>query len=488
MQSLNSVVLVDFRRILVYNTFVLKKYEGENVEKENILGYEKIPKLLIKFALPSIFAMIISSLYNIVDQIFIGQGVGMLGNGATNVAFPLTTICLALSLLIGVGCAAGFSLKLGAGNREAAAKYVGNAVIMMFVIGVTYAAVILLFAEPMLTLFGATKAIMPYALEYTKVIAVGIPLLVVINVMSNLIRADGSPTYSMLCMVSGAVVNTVLDYLFVMVFPWGMAGAAWATVIGQAVSFIMVIIYIKKFKNVTLTRESFKIEFKIWGTIAGLGLSNSLNQVAITLVQIVMNNSLKHYGALSSYGADIPIAACGIVMKVNSILVSIFVGMSQGSQPIIGFNYGAGKYKRARKTYVLACVITVAVSLIGWFFFQFTPRPIIELFGDDGNELYFQFAEMFMRTFLLMIAINGVQTISSNFFSAIGKPLKGAFLSLTRQVLFLIPLLLIMPIFFGVEGILYTAPISDTLAFILSIAFVLKEFSIMKKQEKLQNI
>ncbi len=453
------------------------------MQKENILGYEKIPKLLMKFAIPSIFAMIITSLYNIVDQIFIGQGVGTLGNGATNVSFPITTICLAISLLIGVGCAAGFSLKLGAGDNKTATQYVGNTVIMMIIFGLVYGLVTFIFARPMLIVFGATDNILPYALEYTRVIAVGIPFLVVINVMSALIRADGSPTYSMLCMVSGAIVNTVLDYIFVMVCDLGMSGAAWATVIGQVVSFAMAISYLFKFKSIKLTKDAFEVDFKIWLKIASLGLSNSLNQVAITLVQIVLNNSLKHYGALSSYGADIPLAACGIVMKVNSILVSIFVGMSQGSQPIIGFNYGAGKFNRVKQTYITACIATVSISLLGFLAFQIIPEQIISLFGKDKDPLYIEFAVMFMRTFLFMVAVNGVQAISSNFFSAIGKPIKGAFLSLTRQVLFLIPLVLIMPTFFGVKGILYTAPISDTLAFILSVSMVALEMRKMKKLE-----
>lgn len=457
------------------------------MQKENILGYEKIPKLIAKFAVPSIMAMLISSLYNIVDQIFIGHGVGYLGNAATNVSFPLTSICLAIALLIGVGSAAGFSLKLGAGDKETAAKYVGNAVIMAVFAGIIYFIVIQLFARQMLWAFGATEAVMPYAETYTRITGVGMPLLVVMNCMSNLARADGSPKYSMICMMIGAVVNTVLDWLFVMVFCWGVAGAAWATVIGQVFSFFAAVAYLKKFKSIQLTRNSFKLNPKICGTVLSLGLSNSLNQVAITLVQVVLNNSLTHYGALSKYGQDIPLAASGIVMKVNSILVSIFVGMSQGSQPIIGFNYGAGKYARVRKTYLTASSITVAISFFGFLMFQLCPEVLISLFGT-GDQLYFEFAVKFMRTFLFMVAVNGVQTISSNFFSAIGKPLKGAFLSLTRQVIFLIPLLLIFPIFWGIDGIMFTAPVSDTLAFVLSISMVLDEFAKMKKQEKLSSI
>lgn len=450
---------------------------------ENILGYEKIPKLVAKFAAPSILAMLVSSLYNIVDQIFIGQGVGYLGNAATNVAFPFTTVCLAVALLLAVGGASGFSLKLGEGDKKTAAHFAGNAVSLTIIFGLVYLAVILLFLEPMLRAFGATENVMPYAKEYTSITALGMPMLMLINVTSGLARADGSPKYSMACTMVGAVINTVLDYLFVMVYGLGMAGAAWATVIGQAVSMIMGILYLARFRAMKLTLNYFKPNLKITARIMALGLSNSLNQVSITIVQVVLNNSLTHYGALSKYGADIPLAASGIVMKANSIMVSIFVGMSQGSQPIFGFNYGAGKFDRVRKAYLCAAGATVAISTLGFIAFQTIPRQIISLFGT-GDELYFEFAVKFMRTFLLMIAVNGVQTISSNFFAATGKPLKGAMLSLTRQVLFLVPLLIIMPMFFGVEGIMYTAPISDTLAFILSMVMVFSEFGKMKKLEK----
>lgn len=450
---------------------------------ENILGYEKIPKLVAKFAAPSILAMLVSSLYNIVDQIFIGQGVGYLGNAATNVAFPFTTVCLAVALLLAVGGASGFSLKLGEGDKKTAAHFAGNAVSLTIIFGLVYLAVILLFLEPMLRAFGATENVMPYAKEYTSITALGMPMLMLINVTSGLARADGSPKYSMACTMVGAVINTVLDYLFVMVYGLGMAGAAWATVIGQAVSMIMGILYLARFRAMKLTLNYFKPNLKIAARIMALGLSNSLNQVSITIVQVVLNNSLTHYGALSKYGADIPLAASGIVMKANSIMVSIFVGMSQGSQPIFGFNYGAGKFDRVRKAYLCAAGATVAISTLGFIAFQTIPRQIISLFGT-GDELYFEFAVKFMRTFLLMIAVNGVQTISSNFFAATGKPLKGAMLSLTRQVLFLVPLLIIMPMFFGVEGIMYTAPISDTLAFILSMVMVFSEFGKMKKLEK----
>ena len=454
----------------------------ENTMTKNPLGYEKISVLLKKFAIPSIIAMVVSSLYNIVDQIFIGQGVGYLGNAATNVAFPLTTICLAIALLIGVGAASNYSLSLGAGDQEKASKVVGNAICMMLFFGILYAVIVEIFLNPMLNAFGATEEIMPYAQSYTRITAAGMPFLIATNGLSALARADGSPKYSMTCMIVGAVINTILDPLFIFVFHLGIAGAAWATIIGQICSFLMAIRYVKMFKNVRLKREHFGLEPKMCVTTASLGLSNSLNQIAICIVQIVMNNSLTHYGAMSVYGKEIPLAACGIVMKTNALLLSVIIGLSQGSQPIIGFNYGAKKYARVKATYRLAIGCNLVISAIGFILFQFFPRQIISIFGT-GDELYFEFAVKFMRIFLFCVIINGVQLISSNFFSAIGKPLKGMLLSLTRQVFFLVPLMLILPLFWGIDGIMYSAPVADTLAFVTTIVMITLEMRLIRKME-----
>ena len=308
------------------------------IKHENPLGYEKLPKLLRNYAIPSIIAMLVGSLYNIVDQIFIGQGVGYLGNAATNVAFPLTTICLALALLIGVGSAARYSLALGANHQEEAATAVGNAIGMMFLLGTVYFIIILLFLEPLLVLFVSTPEIMPFAKTFTQITAIGMPLLIITNGMSNLARADGSPKFSMTCMLVGAVINTILDPLFIFIFNMGIAGAALATIIGQLVSFLMAILYIRRFKHITLKKHHFKFHLPECLRIASLGMSNSLNQLAITLVQIVLNNSLIHYGAQSIYGSEIPLACSGIVMKTNAILLSVIIGISQGTLPIVSFN------------------------------------------------------------------------------------------------------------------------------------------------------
>lgn len=450
---------------------------------QNPLGYRKISSLLRSFAIPSIIAMLVSSLYNIVDQIFIGQGVGYLGNAATNVSYPLTTICLAIALLIGIGSASRFSLHLGAGEKDDAQRVVGNGISMMFTFGILYAVLIEIFMHPLLTAFGATSDVMPYAETYSRIVAVGMPFLIVTNGMSNLARADGSPKYSMTCMLIGAVINTILDPIFIFIFDLGVAGAAWATIIGQFFSFLFALLYIRKFKNIKLTRSEIRLSAKECLTTASLGMSNSLNQVAITFVQIVLNNSLTYYGAMSVYGKEIPLAACGIVMKTNAILLAIIIGISQGSQPIIGFNYGARQYSRVRKTYKLAISANLFVSAAGFALFQFFPRQIISIFGT-GDAAYLEFSVKFMRIFLFMVIFNGVQLISSNFFSAIGKPVKGLFLSMTRQIIFLIPLVIILPLFLGLDGILFAGPFADGIAFLVTLSLIALEMKKIKRMEK----
>lgn len=455
-------------------------------KEKNPLGYEQIPALLKKFAIPSIIAMLVSSLYNVVDQVFIGQKVGYLGNGATNAAFPLTTICMAITLTIGIGTASRFSLYLGKGEEEQAARTVGCGICMMFGFGTVYAIIIELFLQPMLVAFGAIDEVLPYAIDYTRITAIGMPFIVVMNGMSNLARADGSPKYSMTTMIIGAVINTILDPIFIFVLEWGVAGAAWATVIGQIVSCVYAFLYIKKLKRITLRREHLRISLREMGTTAAMGMSNGLTQVAITLVQIVMNRTLVHYGELSEYGSAIPLAASGIVMKVNAIVLAVIIGITQGMQPILGFNYGAKQYDRVKAVYKLAIKCELLITLISFAVFQIFPQQVLSIFGSgEGDQtLYFDFAVKFMRTFLLLLPLTGIQMISSNFFAAIGKPVKGAVLSLTRQVLFLIPLLVLFGYLFGLTGTMAAAPVSDFVAFILVMIFIFREMRLMSAQEK----
>lgn len=461
-----------------------KTYE-ERTETENPLGTQPVGKLLRKFAVPSIISMLVMSLYNIVDQIFIGQTVGELGNAATNVAFPLTTLCIATALAFGIGGASGFNLNLGAGEKEKAPYFIGNSAIMMAIIGVILALISSVAMKPLLLFFGSTESILPYAMEYTKYIAIGFPFAIVSAGGSHLVRADGSPKFSMACNLVGAFVNVILDYLFVMVFRWEMMGAAIATIIGQFLACLMVIWYLLHFKTIKLKKQHFIPQIKVIARAAHLGMAQCLNQLAIMFVQVVMNKSLTYYGALSSYGADIPLACTGIVMKVNQVYFSVCIGVAQGIQPIASFNRGAGKFDRVKKTYKLAVICNTTVSVIAFIVFQLFPRQIISIFGSGSAE-YFQFAENFFRIFLFMTFLNGIQPITSTFCTVIGEPNKGTFLSLTRQVICFIPLMVVFPLvfqklgFLGIDGILYVAPVSDFLAAVLSLIVIRGVFKKLK--------
>ncbi len=452
-----------------------------NEKIENPLGTEPVGKLLRKFAVPSIISMLVMSLYNIVDQIFIGQCVGELGNAATNVAFPFTTLCIATALAFGIGGASGFNLNLGAGENEKAPYFIGGSASMMFIIGVVLSVVGLTALKPLLLFFGSTDTVLPYAMEYTKYLALGFPFAIISAGGSHLVRADGSPKFSMACNLAGAIVNVILDYLFVMVFNWKMAGAAIATVIGQILASIMVIWYLVHFKTIKLHRKHFAPQLKIVGRTVHLGMAQCLNQLAIMFVQIVMNKSLTYYGALSPYGADIPLACTGIVMKVNQVYFSICIGVAQGIQPIASFNRGAGKNDRVKKTYKLAVSCNTIISTIAFIIFQLFPRQIISIFGSGSPE-YFRFSINFFRIFLFMTFLDGIQPITSTFCTVIGEPNKGTFLSLTRQVICFIPLMIVLPYIFhnfgylGIDGMMYVAPISDFLAAVLSLIVIKKVF------------
>jgi putative MATE family efflux protein len=456
---------------------------SQHTETENPLGNAPVNQLLLRFAIPSIIAMLVSALYNIVDQFFIGRSVGMLGNAATNVAFPLTITCTAISLMCGIGGAANFNLALGGGMKKEAQRYAGNAVFMLFSIGLILCITVRLFLEPLMVLFGATPDILDYSLTYTGITSFGFPFLILTTGGSNLIRADGSPKFSMLCTLTGAIINTILDPLFIFTFDMGMAGAALATVIGQVVSGIMVIGYLMRFKTVRLTLSSLNPVPSHCLEIASLGLAPFLNQMAMMIIQIVLNNSLRYYGGLSSYGSDIPLACAGIITKVNMIFFSLVIGLSQGLQPIISFNYGAKQYRRVKEAYLKAVAIATCISSLSFLCFQLFPRQIISVFGS-GSEEYYRFAEQYFRIYLFFTFINGLQPITANFFTSIGKPYKGIFISLTRQILFLLPLILILPRIFGIDGIMYSAPVADLMAAIAAITFATKELKLLSKKEE----
>lgn len=452
----------------------------------NPLYYEKIYKLLFKFGTPSIISMLVGALYNIVDQIFIGQGVGINGNAATNVAFPLTTICVSISLFLGLGGASSYSLLLGRGEREKATTIIGNTISLAFIFSIILTIIVKVFVKKIMYMFGSTEEVLSYAVKYSSITSTGFLPFIFSSMMSHIIRADGSPRYSMMSVLSGAIANTILDPIFIFYFKMGIAGAALATIIGQFISFALTFKYIFKMKNITLNKESFLLKINNVIKIFTLGLSGGFNQLAMMAVQITMNNVLSYYGNQSIYGGNIPLAVSGIIIKINMIIMAFIIGTGQGSQPIIGFNYGARNYKRVIDTYKLSVFITTMMAIIASILFQLFPRQIVSMFGD-GSELYFSFAEEYMRIYMLFMVVNGVQPVTGSFFTSIGKAFKGAFIAMTRQIIFLLPLIIILPKIFGIDGVMYAGPIADAMALIVTILFITKEIKNIKKLEETKN-
>lgn len=454
-------------------------------EGKSPFATEPIGRLILKFAVPSVIALLVNSLYNIVDQIFIGWGVGYLGNGATNIVFPITIVALALAMMIGNGGAAFLSLKLGEGQVDTARKGVGNAVSLVVIVSIVLAAVFLLFINPVLTLFGATDVLRPYALSYGRIIGMGLPFMMISGAINSMVRADGSPKFAMFSMVIGAILNVILDPVFIFVFHMGVEGAAIATVIGQVASFVVSIAYMPRFKSVRLTKPAFRPSARTCGSIVTFGLSSFITQFAITIVMALTNNLLAVYGAASVYGAEIPLTATGIVMKVNQIMIAILLGIATGTQPIIGYNYGAKNFKRVKRALEISLIASEVVSILAFLIFQFAPMSVVILFGSEEG-LYNEFAVKAFRIFLMLCPLTGFQTMAAVYLQAVGKPVKSAILSLARQIIFFVPAALILPQFFGVVGVLWTGPVADGLAFVLSLALLLYENHHLKKSHAAQ--
>ena len=449
------------------------------MEQENILEKEKIGKLILKFSIPCIVSMLVNSLYNIVDQIFIGQGVGYLGNGATNVVFPLVMIGLAFSLMFGDGASAYLSLKLGEKKKKEAETGIGNGIILSTIVSIFFCIITLIFLPQFLKLFGCTDNLRDFAMTYGKIIAIGFPFSMIGTTLNSIIRADGSPKYAMFSMVTGAILNTILDPIFIFVFHKGVAGAAIATVISQVLTFALNVAYIKRFKSIKLSRESFKLKAGVCRKVSMLGISSFITQMSIVCVMTAENNLLGKYGANSKYGAEIPITVLGIVMKINQILNSIIIGIAAGSQPILGYNYGAKKYDRVKKTLKIVLGSSLVISAIAFILFQTIPDKLILIFGS-GDAKYMEFACLAFRTYLLLCICNGVQIPSGIFFQAIGKSTKSAILSLSRQIVILIPAMIILSSIYGIIGVLSAGPVADGLAFVLAVILLVKETKSMK--------
>ena len=447
----------------------------------NPLESEPIGKLMRRFAGPAVVSSMVSALYNIIDQIFIGRSIGPPGNAATNVAFPLVMLMAALSMTFGVGGASNFSLCLGKGEKEKAGKTAGNSLVLMIGSGVLLAAITLLFLKPLMEAFGARDRVLVLAMEYTGMTAFGVPFATLSSGGSQLVRADGSPRYAMLSSLAGVAVNTVLDPVFIFGMGLGMKGAALATVLGQAVSGILLLFYFRNCKTVRLTRSDFKPAGWCAKAILALGSSSGVNQLAVAGMQIVMNNTLGYYGELSVYGRDIPLACVGIVTKVNVIFSSVIMGISQSCQPIFGFNYGAGNFKRVKETFKKAAAAVTAVSVLAFLCFQLFPHQIIGIFGRGGS-LYYEFATRYLRIYMFCIFMGGIQILTANLFPSIGKGTIGVWVSLSRQMLFLLPLILILPLFSGIDGVLFAGPLADGAAGILAVILAAREMKQWNKE------
>lgn len=459
--------------------------------KELDLGKEKISKLLLAFAIPCVISMLINSVYNIVDQIFIGKGVGTLGNAATNVIFPLVIIFNALAGLIGNGAAANLSLKLGENDKKSAAKSIGQAISMSVIVSVLISVVAYIFLPQLVYIFGCTDSVYNYAIDYGKIIILGAPFMLIYSALSNIIRADGSPKYSMIMLVIGAVINIILDPIFILGFNMGVKGGAIATVIGQAVSFLIAIIYIGKIKSVKLTKDDFKLDKNIF-RILSLGLSSFITQATILILFIFMNNIMTKLGANTKFGADIPLSVYGVISKINSLYISTVLGISIGSQPIIGFNYGAGNELRVKETIKKVLIVNFIIGIIFNIIFVLFSKQIAGIFissSDESYDLFMEFATLMCHSFLLVMALNALEMTTSIVIQSVGHVWKATAVSFIRQIILLIPISLILAFAFnkGIYGVLYAGCISDVLCFISTIFILKSEYKKLgAKQEKVE--
>ena len=456
------------------------------------LGKENINKLLISFAIPCVISMLINSVYNIVDQIFIGKGVGTLGNAATNVIFPLVIIFNAVAGLIGNGAAANLSLKLGEGKKEEGGKIVGSAVTVSIIFSIILSVIAYLFLPKLVYMFGCTKNVYQYAVDYGKIIILGAPFMIIYSALSQLIRADGSPKYSMVLLVVGAILNIILDPIFIFTFNMGVKGGAIATVIGQIVSFAMAILYLKKVKSVKLEKESFKVDKSITRTL-GLGLSSFITQSTVLALFVFMNNMMTKYGALTKYGADIPLSVYGVISKINSLYISTILGISIGAQPIIGFNYGAGNYERVKETLRKVLTINLVVGLIFNIIFYLFPKEIVSIFitnSDPNYKLFLEFAVIICHSFLLVMGLNFLEMTTSITVQSLGNVKKATMVSFIRQIILFIPIACFMAIYLhkGIYGVLNAGPIADAITFFIALVIFYSEYRKLSIKEKTTNL
>lgn len=450
------------------------------MEENTFLGQGKISKLLLKFSLPCILSLLISALYNIVDQIFIGNSkLGYLGNAATGIVFPLTIIAQAFAWCFGDGSAAYLSICQGRGNTSRSHKCVGTAIEFTLLFGVILLTVGYGCMDGILRLFGASDNTIGLSVDYFTIVLAFFPVFMLFNMLNAVIRADGSPAFSMLSMASGAVINIILDPVFIFACDFGIKGAAWATVIGQSVSFIICIVYFFRSKTFRLRAASFIPAPKVFGSAVKLGISTFITQMSIVVISLVCNIVLFKYGSLSKYGPDIPISVISVETKVFTVIINIVVGIVLGGQPIVGYNMGAQKFDRVKQTYRDILIATLFVGLVATLIIEIFPKAVVSIFGN-GDELYFEFAIMTFRIFLSLVTLTCFIKMTSIFFQAVGHPIKAAAVSLSRDIVCFVPLVTTLPLAFGIQGALYAAPAADIIAGIVAAVLTVVFFRKLK--------
>lgn len=461
-------------------------------EKSNTyLETTPVSKLMIQYAVPCIISLLVAALYNIVDQIFIANAsyLGSYGNAANTVVFPLTVIALAIAVMIGDGCCAFVSLNLGKNEPENAKKSVGNSVIMVIVSGVVLAVLYLVFSTQILSMFGGTVNAETFrqSKEYFFYITLGVPFYMFGQCMNPIIRSDGNPKFAMISTLAGAVLNIIFDPVFIFVFKWGMMGAAVATVMGQILTAILAIWYLLHMKLVRPTRIDFKLDGSICKRTLILGLTSFLSQISLVAAMAAINNMIRKYGALDIiFGqeqyAQIPMAVVGIVMKFFQIVISIVVGMAAGCIPIVGFNMGAGKKTRVRELFSKLLLSEALVGLVALVIVEFLPKQLIAIFGAANESVYYtEFAIRAFRIYLCMMVLACVNKACFIFLQAMGKAAASTFLSMVREIVFGVGFALLLPVYWGLDGVLYSMPLSDILTFIIAVFLIVGTYKELKE-------
>ncbi len=457
------------------------------------LGTERVGKLMKRYAVPCIISLLVGALYNIVDQIFIANAsyLGSYGNAANTVVFPLTVVALAVAVMVGDGCCAFVSISLGKGEQQNAKRSVGGAVVMTLAGSLVLTALYLLFSSDIISMFGGTvnEETFQYAQEYFFYITLGIPFYMFGQAMNPVIRADGSPGFAMASTLAGAVANIILDPIFIFAFRWGMMGAAVATVIGQAITAALAVWYLLHMKTIRPARQDFRPDGRICGKTLLLGMTSFLSQISLVASMAAINNMLRQYGALDPiFGqaqyAQIPMAVVGIVMKFFQIVISVVVGMAAGCIPVVGFNMGAGKSARVRELFTKLLLAEAAVGAVGFVLAKFFPQQLIRIFGASNESAYYtEFAVRAFRVYLCMIIPACINKACFIFLQAMGKAAESTALSMIREVVFGVGFALVLPLFFGLDGVLFSMPASDILTFLVALVLIARTYQALNKRE-----